>query len=137
MEGGYPEWERSKGDGSGRNKAYSLSRCISHCSTICIRWEGILALNGAKILEVRPALYVLPFESFRRLATVFSPWPFSRPRDMLEIHFVWDMIDGDKGRLPALHTTYSWKKKRKKHLKRSYGLCTLNVLGKLLRCIFP
>lgn len=54
---------------------------------------GILALNGAKILEDGGALRVVPLESFRRLATILSPSPFSRPRDMLHLHFLGDMID--------------------------------------------
>lgn len=51
---------------------------------------GTLALKGAKILEDGGALCGVPFESFRRLATTMSTPPFSRPRDMLHLHFFGD-----------------------------------------------
>lgn len=59
-----------------------------------LHFVGILTLNGAKILDDGGALRVVPFESFRRLATMLSPSPFLRPRDMLHLYFIGDMIDG-------------------------------------------
>ena len=49
----------------------------------CIR---ILALNGANIFDVGRLVCLSSLAILRRFATVFSSWPASKPRDILQLY---------------------------------------------------